>query len=205
MSAVPLLKNYHSVAEYYTAEADSDVRNEFHNGEILSMAGGSMSHSQICINIAREFSTRLKGSPCQAFESNFRLRIEASNRNVYPDLTIVCGPPQLDPRDKSNGTVTNPRVIIEVISPSTERYDRTEKRDHYLRLPSLEAHVLIEQDRPRVEVLSRTHDGRWEVDFATGLDAVLKLSMLKIEIPLREVYDRVEFPPPEPPIRHDVI
>jgi len=204
MSAIPVTNQRYTVKEYYDLEMAAEVRHEFHDGDILAMAGGSMSHSQICINLGREISLRLKGSPCQVFDSNLRSRIEASNRNVYPDLSIVCGPVERDPRDKSNGTITNPRVVIEVISPSTERYDRTEKRDHYLKLPSLEAHVLIDQDRLRVEILSRTSDGRWELDFATGIDGALKLAMLKIEIPLREVYDRVEFPPAAPPIPGDV-
>ncbi len=186
--------------DYYSRESMASVRHEFHNGEILAMAGGSVKHSQICVNLNREVSLRLKGKSCQAFDSNLRTRIEASNRIVYPDLSIVCGHVEYDPRDPAKGTITNPRVVIEVISPSTERYDRTEKRDHYLKIPSLEAHVLIDQDRPRVEVLSRTADGRWELNYATGLDNVLKIDVVQIEIPLSEVYDRVEFPPPEPPL-----
>lgn len=200
MSAIAKQQQRYSLQEYYTLEDAADTRHEFHDGEILAMAGGSMSHSQICFNLAGELRTRLKGKPCQGFESNLRTRIDASNRNVYPDISIVCGPVERDQRDPSMGTITNPSVVIEVISPSTERYDRTEKRDHYLKLPSLKAHVLVDQDRPRVEVLSRTEDGRWELSFATGLDASLKIDALGVEIPLREVYDRVEFPPPQPPI-----
>jgi len=200
MSAIPILRRRFTVDEYYKLEDLAEVRHEYHDGEILAMAGGSMSHSQICMNLCRELSGRLKGSPCQAFESNLRSRIEESNRNVYPDLSVVCGPVELDTRDKSRGTILNPRVVIEVISPSTERYDRTEKRDHYLKVATLEVHVLVDQDRPRVEVLSRTPGGQWELSFATGLDASLKIPALKIDIPLREVYDRVEFPPTAPPI-----
>jgi Uma2 family endonuclease len=200
MSAIPIQHPFHSVEEYYRLEDLAEVRSEYHDGQILAMAGGSMSHSQICINLGRELSTRLKGKPCQAFDANLRTRIESSNRNVYPDLSIVCGPVERDPRDPSNGTITNPRVVIEVISPSTERYDRTEKRDHYLKIPSLQAHVLVDQDRPRVEVLTRTQDGRWELRFATGLEVTMKLDAIGVEIPLKEIYDRVEFPPPQPPI-----
>lgn len=203
MSAASLPRQRYSVVDYYRMEDAAEVRHEFHDGEILAMSGGSIAHSQICINLGSELRQRLKGSPCQAFESNLRSRIESSNRVVYPDLTIVCGPVERDLRDKANGTIMNPRVVIEVISPSTERYDRTEKRDHYLTLPSLEAHVLVDQDRPRVEVLSRTPDGRWELNFATGLESVLSLPMVRIEIPLREIYDRVEFPPPAAPIPNE--
>ena len=176
-----------------------ETRHEYHDGEILAMAGGSLSHSQICVNLAREMSLRLKGKPCQGFDSNLRVRIDASNRVVYPDLSVVCGTVERDPRDASNGTITNPRVVIEVTSPSTERYDRTEKRDHYLKLPSLQAYVLVDQDRPRVEVFMRNSDSRWELDFATGLEATLKIAAIGVEIPLREIYDRVEFPPPKSP------
>ena len=116
MTAMPVAKRTYSLAEYYQLEAAAESRHEYHDGEILAMSGGSISHSQICVNLAREVSLRLKGSPCQAFESNLRSRIEASNRNVYPDLAVVCGPVERDTRDPSNGTIMNPRVVIEVIS-----------------------------------------------------------------------------------------
>ena len=208
MTALPTPKRRYTVEEYYELEAGSDEKHEFHDGEIVplsdeaaAMAGGSIPHSQICMNLAIEIGYRLKGTPCQVFDSNVRARIEAASRNVYPDLTIVCGPIESDARDHSNGTTLNPRIIIEVLSPSTERYDRTVKRDNYLKVPTLEMHVLVEQDRPRVESVTRTPDGRWELDYASGLDGVLRLPVLKIEVPLREVYDRVEFSQPAPPIR----
>lgn len=199
MSAVPAARVMHSLRDYLARETREEVRHEYHDGEILAMAGGSMSHSQICLNLGSELRTRLKGKSCQAFDSNLRVRIETTNRVVYPDLSVVCGTVERDPRDASNGTILNPRVVIEVISPTTERYDRTEKRDHYLKLPSLQAYVLVDQDRPRVEVFTRNPEGRWELDFATGLDASLKIEAIGVEIPLREIYDRVEFPPPKSP------
>lgn len=200
MSTVPIPSKRYTLEEYYEREPLAEARHEFHDGEILAMSGGSMEHSQIAINLGREISQRLKGSPCQVFESNLRSRIESSNRAVYPDLAIVCGPVELDTRDKSRGTIMNPRIVFEILSPSTERYDRTEKRDHYLTIPTLEAHVLIEQDRPRIEMLTRTSEGQWEVSVASGIDAVMKLSALGLEIPLREIYDRVVFPPRGPAI-----
>ncbi|HEX8339920.1 MAG TPA: Uma2 family endonuclease [Tepidisphaeraceae bacterium] len=197
---MPTHQRRYTVEEYYEMEdADlSGVRHEFRDGEIVAMPGGTVEHSQICVNLIASISTQLRGTPCQVFESNLRSRIEPSRRNVYPDLTIVCGPVQRDPRDKSKGTILNPRVVIEVLSPSTEKYDRTEKRDHYLKVPTLEMHVLVEQDQPRVESVTRTPDGRWELDYASGLDGVLRLPVLKIEVSLRDVYDRVEFPPSPP-------
>jgi len=203
MSAIPVQLKRVTLHDFYAREDLATVRSEFHVGEVLSMAGGSSRHSQISINLTGELRSRLKGSPCQAFDANLRTRIEASDRVVYPDLTVVCGPVEYDTRDKSRGTITNPSVVFEIISPSTERYDRTEKRDHYLLIPSLQVHVLVEQDRPRVEVITRLPDGRLELSFAVGLEGVLKLNTLGIEIPLVEIYDRVEFPPAEPSILAD--
>lgn len=195
MSTLSSPRRY-TLEDYYELETRSEVRHEFHDGELLAMSGGSLEHSQIALNLGAELRGRLKGKPCQAFESNLRTRIEQSRRNFYPDLVIVCGPVEMDTRDKSRGTIMNPRVVFEIISPSTERYDRTEKRDHYLKVPSLEVYVLIEQDRPRVEVTTRTSDGRLELSFAIGMEDTLRLPTLKIEVPLREIYDRVTFPPP---------
>ncbi|MFT3786050.1 MAG: Uma2 family endonuclease [Tepidisphaeraceae bacterium] len=187
-----------SIEEYYAREANSDAKHEFHDGEVIAMAGGTVSSSQICVNLTRRLAERLDGKPCQPLESNVRVHIQARNRDVYPDAMVVCGPVEYHAKDKSRGTILNPRVVFEVLSPSTEIYDRTRKREYYFSVPSMDTYVLLEQDRPVVDVLTRQPDGQWVITFFHGLEAVVKLTTLGIELPMRQLYDRVEFPP-EPP------
>ena len=185
------------IETYYAREDIAETRYEFHDGDILAMPYTSLPHSQVCVALCATVSTGLRGTRYETF-TNLRTFIRASNRVVYPDCLIVHGKPEPDPRDKANGTIVNPRVVFEILSPGTERYDRTEKRDHYLTIPTLDAHVLIDQDRPRAEVQLRTPEGRWELIFVTGLDTTLTPPLPGLELPLRGLYDRVEFPQPTP-------
>jgi Uma2 family endonuclease len=191
----PAAQPRHSIAEYLGLERTSDRKHEFHNGEILAMSGGSPEHSLIALNIGGELRNRLKGNPCRAYESNLRVSISRTGRYVYPDASVVCGPLQLDPADPKGETVTNPRVIVEVLSPSTEKYDRLDKFDNYRQIDSLEEYVLASQDRPRVEVFRRQSDGAWALKVFAGIDATAELQSVRITLPLAEVYAGAQFPP----------
>jgi Uma2 family endonuclease len=147
----PAEKQRHSIAEYIRRERDALDKHEYRDGQILLMAGGTADHSLIVANAIREIGNRLKGKPCHVYDSNLRVRIPRTILYTYPDATILCGPRQLDPDDPSGETVTNARVIVEVLSPSTEAYDRGEKFDRYRQLDSLEEYVLISQATPRLE------------------------------------------------------
>ena len=185
--------------EYLKFERKSETRHEYVDGEIFpideeayTMAGESLSHSQICINLAREVSLQLKGKECQALSPNMKVRAENKGMFAYPDLTVVCGQPVFHDRQKD--VLLNPKVIFEVLSPSTERYDQTKKFFRYRKeLPSLTDYVLIYQDAPFIEHHERMPDGRWTHNAADGIKDVLKIVSIVIELSLKELYDRVEF------------
>src|SRR4051794_35245398 len=118
-------------AEYYALEREADYKSDYYRGEIFAMAGGSAGHSLITANIGGEVRQRLKGKPCRAYESNLRLGVLATGLRCYPDLSIYCGPLQFDPEDKSGETATNPTLLFEVLSKSTEGYDRGAKAENY--------------------------------------------------------------------------
>jgi Uma2 family endonuclease len=187
----------YTLEEYFRLERDSSVKHEFRHGEIIDMSGGTPSHSLITANVVGELRGRLKGSPCRVYDSNLRIRIAKKVRYAYPDASVICDEPQYDPLDPSRLTVTNPRLVVEVLSPSTEKYDRGDKFLYYLELESLEEYVIVAQDAPRVETLFRQGDGTWLLAFAMGRDAVARLRSLRIDLPLNEVYAGVEFPPLE--------
>ena len=194
--ALPAVKRLPNVEDYFSAETDSDVKHEYHDGEILAMAGGTFEHSAINTNVTGELRQRLKGQPCQVLESNMRVRPGRASRYIYPDGTVVCGGPQFDPDDRRRTTITNPKVIVEVLSPSTEVYDRGEKFTLYRESPTLEEYVLVSQARPAVEAYHRQPDGTWSFAAWSGIEAVARLRSLDVDLPLNEVYAGVTFEEP---------
>ncbi|HYH66678.1 MAG TPA: Uma2 family endonuclease [Urbifossiella sp.] len=193
MTALPKAKL--TVAEYLAIERRAEFKSEFHDGEMFAMAGASREHNTVAKNLGGELYGRLKGGPCQTFLSDQRVRIARTGLYCYPDLVIVCGEPQYAEEDRD--TLVNPRVVFEVLSPSTERYDRTVKLRHYKQLPSVQEYVLVAQDQAWCERYARQADGAWtHVEFV-GLDATLELTSVPVAVPLADVYARVTFPPDE--------
>jgi len=187
-------KILYSSEEYLELERKAETRHEFVDGIIYAMAGESLSHSRICINLAGEVRAKLKGKNCEALSPNMKVRAEGKGMYAYPDLTIVCGEPIF--HDRQRDVLLNPKVIIEVLSPSTQRYDQTKKFFRYRKeLPSLTDYVLIYQDAPFIEHHEKQADGRWTHNAADGIDDVLRIVSIEIELDLREIYDRVEFNP----------
>ena len=158
------------------------------------MAGGTGEHSLVVANVIGELRNRLRGKPCHVYDSNLRIRIPRTVLYTYPDATVICGPRQKDPNDPSGETFTNPRLIVEVLSPSTEGYDRGEKFERYRSLDSLEEYVLVSQGTARVETYFRQEHGTWLLTPFSGLEAVARLRCLEIDLPLGEVYAGVEWP-----------
>jgi Uma2 family endonuclease len=179
--------------EYYELERDALDKSYFYGGEIFAMAGGSSRHSLICTNIAGELRARLKRTPCSPYESNLRLKVKATGLRTYPDVSVYCGSLELDPEDPEGQTYTNPTVLFEVLSKTTEAYDRGFKASNYRQIESLHAHVLVSQNAPQVEAFLRQADGNWLLTEARGLDSIVKLEVLGIDLPLAEIYDRVDF------------
>jgi Uma2 family endonuclease len=175
-------------------ERAATYRSEYFDGEMFAMAGGSPRHSLIGANVIRELGNGLKGRPCAVYESNLRILISATGLYTYPDASVICGP--LEFEDEHRDTVLNPTLLVEVLSGSTEAYDRGEKSAHYRRIPSLREYLLVSQKEPKIERFLRNDDGTWTLTEVEGMDAVLPLPSLGIAISLREVYDKVDFSAP---------
>lgn len=199
---MPLTKPTYTVAEYLDREEDSLDKHEYRDGEILLMAGASPNHGLIAANTIRAFGNRLTGKPCRIYDSSVRVRIPRTVLYTYPDATVFCGELRTDPNDAKGETATNPRVIIEVLSPSTEAYDRGEKFTRYRMLDSMEEYLLISQTNASVESFYRQPDGTWLLTPVAGLEASVRLRSLGMEIPLAEIYSDVQFPPePQAPVQ----
>ena len=180
-----------SEAQYLEIERAADFKSEFFEGEMFGMAGGTPQHSLIATNLAREFGNRLMGGRCVAYNSDLRLKVEATGLCTYPDLAVICGTLQL--ADATYDTAVNPSVLVEVLSDSTEAYDRGRKFEHYRQIASLREYLLVSQTEPRIEQFIRQADDRWLLVEAAGMDAKLELPCLHISISLSEVFTKVNF------------
>jgi Uma2 family endonuclease len=199
--AVPQPVKRYSPREYYLLERDAAYKSDYYDGEIFAMAGGSSRHSLIVMNIGGELRQQLKGRPCAAYESNQRLKINATGLRVYPDVSVYCGPLEYDEHDPASETATNPTILFEVLSPSTEGYDRGFKAENYRRIASLRAYLLVSQDTAHVEIFERQADDSWMFRELKQSGAVIQLPWISASLPLAEIYDRIEFPASDVPPR----
>lgn len=183
------IKNPFSPEQYLALERASPDKHEYFDGHISAMAGMSRIHVLIVGNLNREISTQLKDRPCEVYASDMRVRINPTGLYTYPDLVALCGKPEF--LDTEVDTLLNPTLIIEVLSPSTEAYDRGGKFEHYRRLDSLLEYVLVAQDDVRVEVHSRQGDAFVLTKDWRQLDDSLRLESIGCEVPLREIYAKV--------------
>jgi Uma2 family endonuclease len=190
--ALPQEKLLLTPEQYLDFERGSEERHEYYDGYLITMAGESLSHSRICVNIAREISTLLRGTPCEALSPNMKVRTINKGMFAYPDLSVVCGEPVF--HDEQRDVLLNPRVIFEVLSPSTEKFDRGAKFMRYqAKLPSLTDYVLISQDVPFVEHYARQKKGGWLYVQIFGVENSLRIHSISCPLRLADVYDRVEF------------
>lgn len=171
---------------YVLLEEDSPIKHEFLGGVVWAMAGGSPEHAGIAANVSRLLGNQLHGRKCRVFTSDLRVRVKATGLATYPDVTIVCGSLELDPEDPKQHTVTNPIVIAEVLSPSTEDYDRGEKLEHYRQIPSLEMVLLVAHDARRVDVWRR--DGTGWTSESIGDGGTVDVSALGCQLDVAEVF-----------------
>jgi Uma2 family endonuclease len=159
-SSLPQSRHDYTFADYLALERESETKHEFDEGEILAVAGGTAQHSALAVNVAVALSsTRPTG--CTVFQSDMRVRVVATGRATYPDVSMICGPIEYDPEDSARTTITNPVLVVEVLSITTEKGDRGNKWMHYQRIPSLQEYVLVSQE-PRIEIYRRTNSGTWE-------------------------------------------
>ncbi|MFN0101265.1 MAG: Uma2 family endonuclease [Bryobacteraceae bacterium] len=179
-------------AEYLAIEAKAEFKSEFFQGEMFAMAGASPDHNRIQGDFFNELSNRLEQCGCEVFTSDARIRVAAIGLYTYPDISIARGGAQF--LDGVTGTLLNPAVIVEVLSPSTEAYDRGAKFQRYRALSSITEYILVSQDAPLVEVLSRNADETWTPRSYSGLSDSCRIESLDIEVPLARIYRRVQFP-----------
>lgn len=176
--------------DYLAAEEVSPIRHEYRYGEVFAMTDGTLNHNTIVLNLALALKRQLRGSGCYTFAENVKTRIEACNAFYYPDIAVTC-----DDRDRPNNEqyINHPRLIIEVLSPSTARFDRTEKFADYRTIPSLTEYVLVSTDRQAVEVFQRSDRGKWQL--ATAADPVQLISV-NSEIAIADIYEDTDLSDP---------
>ena len=182
----------YSLETYIQMDTEGEERFEFFDGFIRAMAGGSPNHSLIAGNLitALNLALRAKGKPCRTFTSDVKISIRSANSRCYPDVSIVCGAIENDPQEKN--AITNPILVAEVISESTESLDRGEKFFAYGQLDSLKEYILVSQDQARIEIFSRTEDNTWRIEAFQGLEATIEIPALGIDISSQDVYYQVE-------------
>ena len=180
--------------QYMALERKATIKSEYLNGHIYAMAGASREHNLITINISSGLHVQLADQSCEAYVNDMRLKISPTGLYTYPDVVAVCDEPRFE--DTDFDTLLNPIVLVEVLSPSIEAYDRSEKFAHYRRLKSLQEYILVAQDRVRVEHYLR-QGVQWLLTGLSDLDDVLYFTSIGCNLPLREIYAKVKLPASE--------
>ncbi len=189
---------YVSPADYLRLERAAEFKHEYFQGEIRAMAGASFAHNRICANLTGELHGQLRGKECSAVGSDQRLQILSGSAYVYPDLTVVCGPPLFN-EDKKPDTLLNPTLLVEVLSASTANNDRGEKFMFYRQLPSLRQYLMLDSESVHAELYSLDELSRWVLTETRDRAAVLDLGSIGCRVPLAEVYHGVAFASAAPP------
>lgn len=190
MSSQP--KTYLTPEEYLAIERKANYKSEYLNGEMFAMAGASERHVLIVTNVVAELRGQLRRRPCTVYSTDLRVRVSPTGLYTYPDVVVVCGQPQF--ADDQRDILLNPTLIVEVLSESTEGYDRGEKFEHYRTLASFSEYVLIAQDRYHVEHFVRQPDNQWLLSETNRSEDTIHLSSIDCDLTLAEVYDKVEIP-----------
>jgi Uma2 family endonuclease len=178
--------------QYLEIERRAEYKSEFLNGEMFAMSGASRAHNLIATNVSSSLHAQLRGRPCETYASDMRVKVSVTGLYTYPDVVVVCGEAEFE--DAHVDTLLNPTVIVEVLSPSTEAYDRGEKFAQFRNLRSLREYVVIAQDRPRIERFRRTEGQDWLFSAVDGLEAIAHLTSIGCDLALADVYERVQFP-----------
>jgi Uma2 family endonuclease len=186
----PQIKPRLTPEDYLAIERSAEYKSEYFDGEIFAMTGASRAHNTLVANTVIELGGQLKKRPCKLYVNDMRVKVSPTGLYTYPDVIVVCGKEQFD--DAHLDTLLNPTLIIEVLSDSTEAYDRGRKFEHYRHLDSLVEYVLIAQHRPHVESFRRQPDQQWLLTECSGLDATLRLQSIDCDLALAEIYAKVE-------------
>lgn len=200
MTAQP--KKYITEQEYLAFERVHIKKHEYFDGEIFAMTGGTITHNLLAGNTFASLHRQLRGKGCRVLNSDMRIKVTTTGLNTYPDITVVCG--QILFLDERRDTITNPAVIIEVLSPSTERYDRGMKFQNYRTIASLCDYVLIAQDKQHIEHYIRQENGQWLFEEATTLQGTIALTAVDGVLSLADIYDGVDIEPEKAKITRDI-
>ncbi len=182
-------KDFYTEEEYLAWEETAVEKSEYVDGQIRAMSGGSEPHASIPVNIGAELRTALRGRGCRVLSSD--MKVWAAGVYYYPDLSVVCGPSTY--RGGNKHTITNPVLVVEVLSPSTESKDRGEKFIRYQQIETLRSYLLVSQTEPRVELFERGENGHWDYTMVAGTDSTIDVPSLDITLTLAEIYDQVNF------------
>jgi Uma2 family endonuclease len=185
------VKTYITPEEYLAIERAAEYKNEYVNGEIFAMTGASRKHNLIVGNIYSELRQQLKGKDCEAYPGEMRVKAPLARSYVYPDIVVVCGEPQFE--DSYFDTLLNPTLVVEVLSKSTESYNRFAKSAYYRTIESLAEYLLVAQEEYRVEQYVKQADGRWLISDVRSLENFIELTSIDCSLALRDLYERVSF------------
>ena len=186
-----LLKPFLSAKDYLASERASKTKHEYYAGQVYAMAGTSERHNTLAGNTFASLHSQLRRRPCNIYPSDMRVKVSPMGLYTYPDISVVCGAAQFE--DSRRDTLLNPTVLVEVLSPSTENYDRGQKFQRYRALSSLAEYVLIAQDAMHVEHYARQPDGRWLLTEADGPESAIHLASIACDLALADVYEKVDF------------
>ncbi len=190
MSTLP--KTKYTPEEYLELERAAEYKSEYFNGEIFAMSGASRRHVLIVTNLVREFSLQLKKRDCEVYAADMCVRVSPAGLYTYPDVIVVCGEAKFS--DEQKDTLTNPNVLVEVLSEFTKDYDRGGEFEQYRTLESFKEYVLVAQDKPHVEHFMRQPDNRWLLTETNKLEDSIELSSIGCTLALTEIYDKVHLP-----------
>ena len=189
-------ERYFTDEEYLAIERASDTKSEYLNGVIYAMGGATARHVQIVANVVREIGNQVRDKPCVVYSTDLRVRVSRQGLYAYPDVVVVCGDPLFI--DDELDTLTNPLLIVEVLSKSTKNYDRGEKFERYRSIATLREYLLIAQDRVHIEGHIRQNDGAWVLRETNSVGDTIDLASVGCRLPVAEIYFKVSFAPPSP-------
>ncbi|MFN0168222.1 MAG: Uma2 family endonuclease [Bryobacteraceae bacterium] len=178
--------------DYLEIERKAEYKSEFYRGTMFALAGASREHNLLAVNLSRELSQQLRSRPCEVYPSDMRVNVSETGLYTYPDLVVVCGQPRF--ADGHLDTLLNPTLLAEILSPSTEAYDRGRKFEHYRAIESLQEYLLVAADRMRVDLYVRQSDGRWLLNTASLPQETLELRSIGCSLRLSDLYEKVELP-----------
>jgi Uma2 family endonuclease len=187
-------KTFLTPEQYLEIERKAEFKSEYFQGEMFAMGGAREGHNLIVFNLAAELGQQLRRRPCRAYVNEMRLCVNATGMYTYPDAVVVCGEPQF--LDETRDTLLNPTLVVEVLSPSTEFYDRVRKFENYRSVESVSEYLLVSSERVSAELYTRQPDGRWLLTTASRMEDSIDLQSVGAHLAFADLYEKVDFTAP---------